>query len=103
MQNLRPAPLLSFLKQRNVDIQKILFQKILFQEILNSPYSSQAVNGVHMYPNTQCENENQGQGFSYDYRYMRQLCARNFSSCSKYQYLLEQNDLNFSEVKQKNI
>ena len=98
MQNLRPAPLLSFSKQRNVDIQEILFQ-----EILNSPYSSQAVNGVHMYPNTQCENENQGQGFSYDYRYMRQLCAQNFSSCSEYQYLLEQNDLNFSEVKQKNI
>ena len=98
MQNLRPTPLLSFLKQRNVDIQKILFQ-----EILNSPYGSLAVNGVHIYPNTQCENENQGQGFSYDYRYMRQLCARNFSSCSEYQYLLEQNDLNFSEVKQKNI
>ena len=30
---------------------------MLFQKILNSPYSSQAVNGVYKYPNTQCKNE----------------------------------------------
>ena len=74
---------------------------MLFQEMLNSPSSSQAVNGVYKYPNTQCKNENHGQGVSKDYRYMRQLCTRNFSSCSKYQYLLEQHSSNLSEVKQK--
>ena len=42
-------------------------RRVLFQEILKAPYSSQAVNGVYMYPNTQCKNENQGQGVSKDY------------------------------------
>ena len=40
------------------------YRRVLFQEILGAPYSSQAVNGVYMYPNTQCKNENQGQGVS---------------------------------------
>ena len=40
------------------------YQRVLFQEVLKSPYSSQTVNGLYMYPNTQCKNENQGQGVS---------------------------------------
>ena len=50
---------------------------MLFQEIFKSPYGSQAVNGVYMYPYTQCKDENQGQGVCQDYRYMRQLCTEN--------------------------
>ena len=32
------------------------YRHVLFQEIMNSPYSSQAANGVYTYPNTQCKN-----------------------------------------------
>ena len=72
-------------------------RRVLFQEILKAPYSSQAVNGVYMYPNTQCKNENQGQGVSYGYRYMRQSCTLDFSSYNKFQYLLEQHNSNLRE------
>ena len=35
-------------------------RRVLFQEILKPPYSNEAVNGVYMYPNTQCKNETKG-------------------------------------------
>ena len=40
-------------------------QHVLFQEILKAPYSNQAVNGVYMYHNKQCENETKGKELIY--------------------------------------